>query len=299
MTERDLVGYGPDIPKVMWPDNAQIAVSIVINYEEGSEYSTLDGDLHNETNGEVPSPIPGNTRDFLNESMFEYGSRAGVWRLTRLLDKYEIPATWFCTALAVERNPRVGQEIVRRGDEMCAHGYRWEEYYKFKRENEYEAITKALQSLEKTTGQRSASWFVRYGMSVNTRSLLAEIGGFEYDSNTVSDDLPYYTSVDEKPWLVIPYSIEVNDARFWRGGLYSTEDFYNYMKDSFDCLYDEGRETPKMMTVGLHCRIAGRPPRSTAVDRFLRYAKSHTNVWFARRIDIARWWRENYPPKKS
>ena len=224
MIERDLVGYGPDLPRVRWPNDAQIAISIVVNYEEGSEYSILDGDPHRETNGEVPSPMPQDARDLLNESMFEYGSRAGVWRLMRLLDKYEIPTTWFCTALAVERNPRVGQEITKRGHEVCAHGYRWEEYYKFERGSEQEAMIKAVESLEKTTGQRSASWFVRYGLSANTRELMAEIGGFEYDSNAVNDDQPYYTTVKGKPWLVIPYSIEVNDARFWRGGLYSTED---------------------------------------------------------------------------
>jgi len=294
--QRDLVGYGPDLPHVRWPGGARIAVSMVVNYEEGSEYSILDGDSHRETNGEVASPVPMDTRDLLNESMFEYGSRVGVWRLMRLLDKYDVKATFFCCALAVERNPRVGREITRRGHEVCGHGYRWEEYYSFKKEEERAAIVRATDSLEKTTGQRSLGWFTRYGVSVNTRDLLAEIGGFVYDSNSVSDDLPYYTTVHGKPWLVLPYSVEINDARFWRGGLTSTEDFYAYMKDSFDCLYGEGEETPKMMSVGLHCRIAGRPPRSTAVDRFLEYAKGHPDVWFARRVDIARWWLDNYPP---
>ena len=296
MVERDLVGYGKSPPKVRWPGDARIAISVVVNYEEGSEYSLLDGDSHHETNNEVPSPIPPGTRDLFNESMFEYGSRVGVWRLLRIFDKHGIPATHFCCALAIERNPEVGKEIVRRGDEVCGHGYRWEEYYAFEKEEERASIIKTLDSLERTTGQRPVSWFTRYGISVNTRELLSEIGGFVYDSNAVNDDLPYYTTVQDKPWLVLPYSIEVNDARFWRGGLVSTEDFYNYMKDSFDCLYEEGEETPKMMSVGLHCRITGRPPRSRAVERFLQYAKGHPGVWFARRIDIARWWMENYPP---
>ena len=296
MIERDLIGYGKNPPKARWPDNARIAISVVVNYEEGSEYSLLDGDSHHETNNEVPSPVPPDTRDLFNESMFEYGSRAGVWRLLRIFDKHGIPATHFCCALAIERNPEVGKEIVRRGDEVCGHGYRWEEYYAFEKEEERASIIKTLDSLEKTTGQRPVSWFTRYGVSVNTRDLLSEVGGFVYDSNAVNDDLPYYTTVQGKPWLVLPYSMEVNDARFWRGGLVSTEDFYNYMKDSFDCLYEEGEETPKMMSIGLHCRIAGRPPRSRAVERFLQYAKGHTGVWFARRIDIARWWLENYPP---
>ena len=300
MNERDLIGYGKSPPKARWPGDARIAISVVVNYEEGSERSLLDGDPHHETNNEVPSPVPPDTRDLFNESMFEYGSRAGVWRLLRIFDKHGIPATHFCCALAIERNPEVGKEIVKRGDEVCGHGYRWEEYYAFEKEEERASIIKTIESLEKTTGQRPVSWFTRYGIGVNTRDLLSEIGGFVYDSNSVNDDLPYYTTVQDKPWLVLPYSIEVNDARFWRGGLSSTEDFYNYMKDAFDCLYEEGEETPKMMSVGLHCRITGRPPRSRAVERFLQYAKGHPDVWFARRIDIANWWLENYlpPPKK-
>ena len=299
MIERDLIGYGTELPKVRWPDDARIAVSVVVNYEEGSEYSLLDGDSHRETNGEVASPMPMDARDLLNESMFEYGSRVGVWRLFRLLDKYGIKSTFFSCALAIERNPAVGKEIVRRGHEVCGHGYRWEEYYGFEKEEERAAIIKATDSLEAITGERSVSWFTRYGVSVNTRDLLAEIGGFTYDSNSVADDLPYYTAVHGRPWLVVPYSIEVNDARFWRGGLSSTEDFFNYMKDSFDCLYEEGKDVPRMMTVGLHCRIAGRPPRSMAVERFFQYAQGHPNVWFARRKDIADWWREHYPPGKA
>lgn len=255
----------------------------------------LDGDSHRETNGEVPSPMPMEARDLLNESMFEYGSRVGVWRLMRLLDKYDIKASFFCCALAIERNRRVGEEIVKGGHEVCGHGYRWEEYYSFTREDEKAAIIKAIHSLKKTTGQRPETWFTRYGVSGNTRELMMEIGGFTYDSTALNDDLPYYTKVSGKPMLVLPYSIEVNDARFWRGGINSTNDFYHYMKDSFDCLYEEGLETPKMMTVGLHCRIAGRPPRSRAVDQFLQYARTFPNVWFARRIDIARWWQQHYP----
>ena len=296
MIERDLIGYGMNLPEVRWPGDARIAVSVVVNYEEGSEYSLLDGDSHRETNGEVASPMPLDARDLLNESMFEYGSRVGVWRLMRILDKHDIKATFFCCALAVERNPSVGQEIVRHGHEVCGHGERWEEYYTFAKEDERAAIQRAMESLERTTEQRPVSWFTRYGVSVNTRELLQEIGGFVYDSNSLSDDLPYYTTVHGQPWLVVPYSFEVNDTRFWRGGLVSTEDFYNYMKDSFDCLYEEGEDVPRMMSVGLHCRIAGRPPRSRAVDGFLQYAKGHPKVWFARRIDIARWWLEHYPP---
>ena len=296
MQERDFVGYGAEPPVIRWPGGARIAVSVVVNYEEGSEASLLDGDDHHESNNEVPSPIPPGQRDLFNESFFEYGSRVGVWRILNLLDRYSIKSTFFCCAVAIERNPEVGQYLVTNGHEICGHGYRWEEYHNKTRAEEAEAIRKTIESLEATTGVRPLGWFTRYGASVNTRELVVDEGGFIYDSGVFNDDLPYYTDVNGNPWLVLPYSFETNDARFWRGGLNSVGDFYEYMKDTFDVLYEEGRSHPKMMSVGLHCRIAGRPARSRAVDRFLRYAKSHPGVWFARRDEIARWWLENYPP---
>ncbi len=293
--ERDFVGYGRNLPQVRWPDDARIAVSLVVNYEEGAEYSLLDGDSHHETNGEVPSPVPPQQRDLFNESFFEYGSRAGVWRLLRLLDKYQVSATFFCCALALERNPEVAREIAGRGHEVCGHGYRWEEYHSMDRDSERQAIEKTVASLTRTTGQRPKGWFTRYGPSVHTRQLVVDEGGFIYDSGALNDDLPHYVPVNGKPWLVVPYSMETNDARFWRGGLVSTGDFYEYLKDTLDCPYEEGRTHPKMMSMGLHCRIAGRPARSMAVDRFLQYAKGFPGVWFARRVDIARWWLDHYP----
>ena len=292
--ERDVVGYGKNVPQVRWPGDARIAVSMVVNYEEGAEYSTLDGDSHHETNGEVPSPVPSGDRDLNNESFFEYGSRVGVWRLMDLLDRHEVPATFFCCALALERNPEVADEIVSRGHEVCGHGYRWEESHLMDREAERDSIAKTVVSFRETTGVRPLGWFTRYGPSVNTRDLVVEEGGFVYDSAGLNDDLPYYVTVQEKPWLVVPYSMETNDARFWRGGLVSVGDFYEYLKETFDCLYEEGETHPKMMSVGLHCRIAGRPARSRAVARFLEYAKGHERVWFPRRIDIARWWLTHY-----
>ncbi len=295
MLERDLVGYGRNVPRIQWPGDARIAVSLVVNYEEGAEYSILDGDAHHETNGEVPSPVPSQQRDLLNESFFEYGSRVGVWRLLDLMDKYQVASTFFCCALALERNPEVAKEIVARGHEVCGHGYRWEEYHLMDPASEREAIQKTVASLKRTTGARPVGWFTRYGPSENTRQLVVEEGGFIYDSSSMSDDLPYYISVNNKPWLVVPYSMETNDARFWRGGLVSVSDFYEYLKDTFDCLYEEGQSHPKMMSVGLHCRIAGRPARSKAVERFLQYAKGFPGVWFPRRVDIARWWLEHYP----
>jgi allantoinase len=292
--ERDFVGYGRNVPKVQWPNNARIAVSLVVNYEEGSEYSLLDGDSHHETNGEVPSPVPSNQRDLFNESFFEYGSRIGVWRLLDLFDKYQVKTTFFCCALALERNPEVAKEIVAQGHEVCGHGYRWEEYHLMDREAERQAIEKTIISLQHTTGERPLGWFTRYSPSVHTRELVVEEGGFLYDSNSFNGDLPYFVTVNENPWLVIPYSFETNDARFWRGGLVRVSDFYGYLKDTFDCLYEEGQTHSKMMSVGLHCRIAGRPARSRAVQRFLQYAQGFPGVWFARCIDIAGWWLEHY-----
>ena len=294
--QRDFIGYGPNPPSIRWPHNARIAISLVVNYEEGSEASLLDGDDHHEANNEVPSPVPPGQRDLFNESFFEYGSRVGVWRLLNLLDQYGVKSTFFACALAMERNPAVARAVVERGHEICGHGYRWEEYHTKSRAYEAEAIRKTVASLQATAGVRPVGWFTRYGPSVNTRELVAAEGGFIYDSGVFNDDLPYYTEVAGKPWLVLPYSFETNDARFWRGGLNSVGDFYEYLKDTFDVLYEEGGAHPKMMSVGLHCRIAGRPARSRAVARFLRYARSHPGVWFARRDEIARWWLENYPP---
>ena len=295
MNERDFVGYGPDPLRVDWPDGARIAVSIVVNYEEGSEYSLLDGDPQRETNSEVPSPLPLDERDLANESFFEYGSRAGVWRLMDVLGQYRVDATFFCCALALERNPQVGPEIVRRGHEVFGHGYRWEEYYKMDRDSEREAIRMAVESIQRTTGQRPLGWYTRYGPSVNTRELVVEEGGFVYDSNSYADDLPYYVEVGGNKWLVVPYSLEVNDTKFWRGGMVSPSDFYETMRNTFDRLYYEGATHPKMMNIGLHCRIAGRPSRAVALQQFLDHARSFPDVWFARRIDIARWWLEKYP----
>ncbi len=294
--QRDFTGYGKNPPQVRWPDDARIALSMVVNYEEGSERSLLDGDDSHETNNEVPSPVPPGERDLFNESFFEYGSRVGVWRLLGIFDQYSVKSTFYCCAVALERNPDVARELVRRGHEICGHGYRWEEYHSATEAEERESIRKTVTSLEQTTGVRPTGWFTRYGPSVNTRRLVVEEGGFAYDSIALNDDLPYYVTVDGRPWLVIPYSFETNDARFWRGGLVSVGGFYEYLKETFDCLYEEGQSHPKMMSVGLHCRIAGTPARSRAVARFLQYASRFHGVWFARRDEIAQWWLQNYAP---
>jgi peptidoglycan/xylan/chitin deacetylase (PgdA/CDA1 family) len=293
--ERDLVGYGADPPVVPWPTGARLAVQVSVNYEEGAEHSLLEGPTR-ETMGEVPSPVPPDRRDLYNESMFEYGSRAGVWRLLRTLGQYDVPATWWTCALALERNPAVAGAAVAAGHEIAGHGYRWEEFHAADREAERENIRLTVASIARTTGQRPLGWWTRYGCSPSTRELLVEEGGFVYDSLALNDDLPYYVRVGGRPWLVVPYTFELNDARFWRGGLVSVGDFAEYLRSAFDCLYAESRAVPRMMSIGLHCRIAGTPARSRALVDFLEHARRFDGVWFARRIDIARWWLEHRPP---
>ncbi len=294
--ERDFVGYADRPPVVPWPNGARLAVSICINYEEGAEYSLLDGPRR-ETMGEVSSPVPPAERDMYNESFFEYGSRVGIWRFLGLMEQYRVPATIFACARAMERNPRVAEAVVAAGHEICGHGYGWEEFHGTSPEEEMENIRRTVESLTRTTGQRPLGWFTRYACSPNTRELLVREGGFLYDSLAFNDDLPYYVQVLGRPWLVIPYSFEINDARFWRGGLVSVADFVEYMRSAFDCLYAESEKVPKMMSIGLHCRIGGTPARSRALAQFLEHAHKFEGVWFARRVDIARWWMEKNPPR--
>ena len=297
MTERDFIGYGKTPPIVRWPNGAQIAISVVVNYEEGSEYSLLDGDSTHEVNNEVPSPVPLNQRDLANESFFEYGSRLGVWRILKILDEYSIPASFFSCALALERNPTVGPAIVSAGHEVVGHGNRWEEYYLLGKEDEKLAIETAVKSITASTGVRPVGWYTRYAPSENTRKLIASHGGFLYDSNSYSDDIPYYVDVDNNPWLVIPYSLEVNDTRFWRGGMNRPSDFLETLINTFDVLYEEGAENPKLMNIGLHCRIAGRPSRAAVLKQFFDYVETKNNVWFTRRDQIADWWLKEFPPE--
>ncbi len=292
--ERDLIGYANSPPIVKWPGDARIAVSMVVNYEEGAENLLQDGVGRREAMGESMSPVPAERRDLANESMFEYGSRAGVWRLLRILAKHQIKATFFACAVALERNPAVARAIAEQGHDICGHGNRWEEYYLMEREAERQAIHAAYASIERTTGQKPLGWYCRYGPSESTRELVVEHGGFVYDSNAYNDDLPYYTHVGDKKWLVIPYSAALNDMKLWRGTYATGEDLYQAAKETFETLYEEGETTPKMMSVGLHCRIAGWPGRANGLDRFIAYAKTHPGVWWAGRSDIARWWLENY-----
>ena len=294
--ERDFVGYGPNRPRVEWPGGARIAISVVMNYEEGSEASPVDGYPHQEAAAGGISGLPEGMRDLQQETLVEYGSRAGVWRLLDIFDEYRVKATIYGCAVALERNPAVGQEVTRRGHEVMGHGYRWESYYDMTREQEKERIRMCVESITRTTGQRPLGWYIRSSPSLNTRELLVEDGGFLYDCNAYNDDLPYYTLVNGNQWLVIPYSLEVNDGGFWRGGgMSKASDLLENMTNAFDRLYAEGATHPKMMSIGLHCRTLGTPAKSMALYRFLDYALSRPNVWFARRRDIAQWWRERYP----
>jgi peptidoglycan/xylan/chitin deacetylase (PgdA/CDA1 family) len=288
---RELVGYGEHPPRIRWKNGAKVAVQIVVNYEEGSEKSFPMGDEQNDFLHEIPCNLPG-IRDMAVESVYEYGSRAGIWRLFRVFDRGKVPITVFATAVALERNPAVGAKIASRGDEVVGHGYRWSNGYEMTKEEEREAIRLAVESIKKTTGTRPLGWYSRE-MSVNTRELIVEEGGFSYDSECYNDDLPYWTVVNGKQHLVVPYSLVVNDCRYvLPQGYGSQEHFLEVMKATLDRLRDDGDDCARMMSIGLHPRISGNPARSTALARFIEYAKKFNDVWFARRMDIANVFRE-------
>lgn len=291
---RDYVGYGRSQPKVHWPGGARLAVQIVVNYEEGSEYSIPAGDNRNEAVGEAPNQTPPEHRDLRVESVFEYGSRAGIWRLLRLLDDFSVKATFFAAAVALERNPDVAHALREVGHEPAAHGWRWYEHWKLGREQERDRMLAAIRSIETTCGERPRGWYCRYGPSVHTRELVVEEGGFRYDADAYNDDLPYFVEVKGSPHLVVPYTLVYNDMRFTSGAHSSPGDFFETMRAGFDYLWEEGATSPKMMSIGLHPRIAGQPPRAGALRDFLEYAHERGDVWFARRIDIAEHWWENH-----
>ncbi len=295
---RDLVGYGANPPHPKWPNDARLALQIVMNYEEGSEYSIPDGDNRSETYlWEVPgaSMEPG-MRDLIVESVYEYGSRVGFWRLMRLFAERDIPITVFGAALALERNPEAADAIAQAGYDICCHGWRWIGFHTMSEVEEREQMRWAIESLKRLTGERPLGWYCRYAPSVNTRRLVIEEGGFLYDSDAYNDDLPYWVEVEGKPHLVIPYTLDNNDMKFSVSpGFNSGDDFFTYLKDAFDILYQEGETAPKMMSVGLHARLAGRPGRTAALARFLDYVQKHDKVWICRRLDIARHWIEHHP----
>lgn len=294
---RDFIGYGPNPPQVEWPGGARLAVSLALNYEEGSEHSLSFGDSEDEPMGEWGGYVspPSTHRNRVVESVMEYGSRVGVWRLLNILSEYEVHGTFFACAMALEKNPLVARAIVDQGHEVCSHGYRWEDHYAFNREEERERIELAVRSFETTTGVRPVGWYSRHGFTDHTRKLLVD-AGFLYDSNAYNDELPYWVKVGERDHLVVPYTPDVNDVRFWTTpGFITANDFFDYMKEGFDRLLKESAKTPRMMSVGLHMRIAGRPSRAGALERFLDYVRGKPGVWIARRDEIARWWVENGP----
>lgn len=293
---RDLIGYGPNPPHADWPGGARIAIQMVLNYEEGGENSILHGDAGAETflsDMINPAPVVG-ARNMSMEQIYEYGSRAGVWRLLRLFDRCEVPVTVFGVAMALERNPAVVEAMLQAGHEIASHGWRWINYQDVPERIEREHLERAIDIHKRLTGERPLGWYTGR-TSPNTRRLVAAEGGFLYDADDYSDDLPFWTQAAGRPHLIVPYTLEANDMRFSGAGLNTGEQFFSYLKDAFDVLYAEGAERPKMMSVGLHCRIAGRPGKMAGLERFIRYAQGFPDVWFARRIEIARHWRARHP----
>jgi allantoinase len=294
---RDMIGYGADPPKANWPGDARIAVQFVLNYEEGGENCVLHGDPASEIFlSEIIGAVPFEGQRHVNmESLYEYGSRVGVWRLFKLFERKGVLLTVFAVAMALERNPAVGERAMELGHEVCSHGYRWIGYQNIPEDVEREHMAEAIEIIRRITGERPLGWYTgRAGP--NSRRLVVEEGGFLYDADAYSDDLPFWTQVEGKSHLVVPYTLDVNDMRFATAqGFNSGDQYFAYMRDSFDALYEEGAETPRMMSIGLHCRIVGRPGRIKALERFLDHVLAHDKVWLCRRIDIARHWQEHHP----
>ena len=294
---RDYPGHGRHTPKVVWPNDAKLVLSLCINHEEGSEYSQAAGDGRNEGLAEIPYVMPSEYRDLAAESVYEYGSRAGVFRLMRLFDEYGIDVTWFAAAVALERNREVGDWIRETGRvEVCSHGWRWSEHWLLSREEEAERLRWAIDSFVETTGQRPVGWYCRYGPSVNTRELLVEEGGFLYDSDAYNDDLPYFTEVKGKRHLIVPYTFVYNDGRFVLAqGFGGPGDFVDLCKRAIDELLREGRQgNPKMMSIGLHPRWIGQAGRSSALREVIVYALEQGDVAFMQRRHIAQWWLDHH-----
>ena len=289
---RDLIGYGSRPPHPRWPNDARIAVSIVLNYEEGGENCVLHGDAHSESvlTDVGADPLP-NARNLNVESLFEYGSRVGFWEIMRLLRERRIDATLYAVGMALERNPEAAAEIVRSGFEVACHGQRWIDYQFVPEDVERAHMLRNVEIITRMIGRRPLGWYTGRP-SPNTRRLVAEIGGFLYDSDAYNDDLPYWTRVRGQPHLVVPHSFDTNDSRLQRGGDFSTgEDFFSYCRDAFDWLYRMGIEgRPRMMTISLHARIIGRPGRIGALLRLLDHMQRHDAVWLCNRTAIAQHW---------
>ncbi|MEM7407667.1 MAG: allantoinase PuuE [Pseudomonadota bacterium] len=297
---RDLIGYGANPPQADWPGGARLALQFVINYEEGGENCTLHGDPASEA---FLSEIVGaqaypDTRHMSMESIYEYGSRAGFWRLHRLFTERQMPVTVYGVAMALQRNPQAVAAMNAADWEIASHGLRWIDYQFVPEDVEGEHVREAIAIHERVTGARPLGWYTGRN-SPNTRRLVIEAGGFLYDADSYADDLPYWDTSYGVPHLVVPYTLDANDMRFATNqGFNSGDQFFAYLRDAFDVLYAEGASQPKMMSVGLHCRLVGRPGRAAALARFLDYAERHDDVWICRRVDIARHWHARHPAEE-
>ena len=291
---RDLRGYGRRPPDANWPNGARIAVQFVVNYEEGAENCVLHGDPASEAFlSEIVGAAPIENQRHMNmESLYEYGARAGFWRLHRVFTELELPVTVFGVAMALERNPEAVAAMQEADWEIASHGYRWIDYQTIDEATEREHLARAIDIHTRVTGERPLGWYLGR-CSPQSHRIVADEGGFRYNADCYSDDLPYWDYAFDTPQLMVPYTLDANDMRFATAqGFNSGQQFFDYLKDTFDVLYSEGG---RMMSVGLHCRLAGRPGRTAAVVRFLDYVGGHDDVWMARRIDIADHWRERFP----
>ncbi len=297
---RDLTGYGPNPPHPHWPNSARVAVQFVLNFEEGGENCVLHGDAGAETflSEIINAPKVEGARHMSMESLYEYGSRAGVWRVLRLFERYNLPLTIFAVADALKRSPHMVEEFAGRGHEIACHGLKWIDYQYVDKDTERAHIEEAIRIFEELTGGPPEGWYTGR-TSPNTRDLVSEYG-FVYDADDYSDDLPFWSKQTARPHLIVPYTLDTNDMRFCAAqGFNSGAQFYTYLKDAFDTLFDEGETFPKMLSIGLHCRISGRPARLAALARFLDHITAHEQVWITRRIDIARHWRTHFPYEET
>ncbi|MFO1060616.1 MAG: polysaccharide deacetylase family protein [Dongiaceae bacterium] len=295
---RDLIGYGGSPPAVRWPGGARIAVNFVVNYEEGAEYCLLNGDPHAESIlSEVGvGPPKQGARDYLMESMYEYGARVGVWRVLDGFRERGVTPTLYAVGLALAQNPKVAERAAAMGCDFVPHGWRWIDYDGVDEATERAHIRQSVEIIERLTGRRPVGWYTGR-FSANTRRLVVEEGGFLYDSDAYNDDLPYWVEVAGRPHLVVPHAFDTNDSRMARNqDLPTVEHALQYLKDSFDALYREGATHPKLMTVSLHCRLIGRPGRIGLVTRFLDHVLAHDRVWICRREEVARHWAAHHPP---